>query len=93
MPFAILQTDGNRVVGLSENPCYSYYSNAGIYLISNRLLNNLDGNDRVDATDLIEQSIARGLKVTYFPINGRWIDIGSPTDFNHACELMEMAHV
>ncbi len=93
VPFAILQTEGNRVVGLSEKPCYSYYANAGIYLISNRLLNNLDGNDRVDATDLIEQSIARGLKVTYFPINGRWIDIGSPTDFNHACELMEMAHV
>ena len=29
-----------------------------------------------------------GLHVSYFPISGTWIDIGSPTDFAHARELM-----
>lgn len=88
VPYAILETEGKMVRSLSEKPSYSYYANAGIYLISNRLLDRLDGETRVDATDLIEQAIADGHRVTYYPFNGRWIDIGSPTDFNHACELM-----
>lgn len=89
VPFAILETEGSAVRSLSEKPCYSYYANAGIYLIANDLLNRLDGQTRVDATDLIEQAIADGRHVTYYPIDGRWIDIGSPTDFNHAQELMQ----
>lgn len=88
VPYAILETEGRRVTALAEKPTFAYYANAGIYLIDNALLSELDGKERVDATDLIERAIDRGLKVTYFPINGTWIDIGSPIDFNHASELM-----
>lgn len=91
VPYAILSTEGECVTGLVEKPSYSYYANAGIYIISNRLLSGLSPDIRMDATDLIEQAIAEGRKVTYCPINGTWIDIGSPADFAHARELM--AHV
>lgn len=91
VPYAILATEGERVVSLEEKPSYSYYANAGIYIFSNRLLHSLSPDCRTDATDLIERAIADGLKVTYYPINGTWIDIGSPVDFAHAKELM--AHV
>ena len=89
VPYAILETDGQQVTALAEKPSYSFYANAGIYLIDNSLLAALPADRRTDATDLIEQVIAAGGKVTYSPINGLWIDIGSPTDFRHACELME----
>lgn len=88
VPFAILSTDGNRVTALQEKPSYSYFANAGIYIISNRLLRNLSPSHRTDATDLIDEAINSGLKVTYYPISGTWIDIGSPTDFRQANELM-----
>lgn len=88
VPYAILTTDGQCVKGLEEKPSYSYYANAGIYIFSNRLLSTLQKSERTDATDLIERAIVNGLKVTYFPISGTWIDIGSPTDYAHACELM-----
>lgn len=88
VPYAILTTEGGRVTALEEKPSYSYYANAGIYIISNRLLSSLPKEERVDATDLIEQAIASGCNVGYYPIDGTWIDIGSPTDFNHARELM-----
>lgn len=91
VPYAILATEGERVLRLEEKPSYSYYANAGIYLFSNRLLRRLDSESRMDAPDLIGLAIAEGLKVTYYPINGTWIDIGSPADFAHARELM--AHV
>lgn len=88
VPYAILATDGKRVTSLEEKPSYSYYANAGIYIISNRLLHGLPVDRRTDATDLIDNALDTGCMVTYFPINGTWIDIGSPADYAHACELM-----
>ncbi len=88
VPYAILSTDGAAVTALSEKPTYSHFANAGIYIFSNRLLDTLPTDTRTDATDLIERSIAEGLKVVHFPLNGTWIDIGSPADFRHAEELM-----
>ncbi len=89
VPYAILGTEGALVKSLEEKPTYSYYANAGIYIFSNELLRSLSPDEHTDATDLIESAIAAGKRVTYFPINGTWIDIGSPADFKHAQELMK----
>ena len=88
VPYAILTTDGPLVTGIEEKPSYSYYANAGIYLISNNLLNRLTRGTRTDATDFIEGAIAEGRRVVFFPVNGTWIDVGSPTDFRQAAEIM-----
>lgn len=88
VPFAILTLDGDRVTGLAEKPSYSYYANAGIYMFNNRVLHTLMPDTRTDATDLIERTIAAGGHVAYYPIKGTWIDVGSPTDFRQAAELI-----
>ena len=49
VPYAILATEGERVLSPEEKPSYSYYANAGIYLFSNRLLRRLDRESRMDA--------------------------------------------
>lgn len=92
VPFAILSSDGNspdRVTGLEEKPSYSYFANAGIYIFSNKLLRMIPKEGHTDATEVIEQAIADGLTVTQFPLNGTWIDIGSPSDFRQANELIK----
>ena len=38
--------------------------------------------------DQCDRAIAAGLRVTYYPIKGTWIDVGSPVDFRQAGELM-----
>lgn len=89
VPYAILTTDGTaRVTGIEEKPSYSHYANAGIYIMRNEVLRTVPAATRTDATDLIERCIADGGRVTYYPIRGTWIDIGSPTDFRQASELM-----
>lgn len=93
VPYAILNTDGACVTALEEKPSYAYYANAGIYIISNKLLRALPTDQRTDATDLIEQAIAQQKKVVYFPISGMWIDVGSPADFQHASELMKHRNI
>ena len=91
VPYAILTLDESNpdfVAGIEEKPAYSYYANAGIYIFSNRALDLLEKGHRTDATDLIQTALDNGLYVTYYPIQGTWIDVGSPVDFRQAAELM-----
>lgn len=91
VPYAILALDDenpDRVAGIEEKPSYSYYANAGIYIFSKEVLRMLEPQRRCDATDLISKAIADGMNVSYYPIKGTWIDVGSPVDFRQASELM-----
>ena len=88
VPFAIITTDGPQITGIEEKPAYSYFANAGIYIFANRLLRSLPTDRRTDATDLIADTIAAGGKVVYSPVNGTWLDVGSPADFEQASQLM-----
>lgn len=91
VPYAILTLDADdpaAVCGIEEKPSYSYYANGGIYIIANEVLRTLEPDRRTDATELIERALAQGKRVTYYPIKGTWIDVGSPVDFRQAGELM-----
>lgn len=89
VPYAILSTEGSCVMSLEEKPTYSLYANGGIYMISKAVAALVPSDRRYDATDLIEDALARGMKVVYFPINGTWIDVGTPADFRHAADIMK----
>ena len=88
VPYAIFRHEGNDVKGLEEKPTYSYYANAGIYMIRRRWLDIIPRGEYYDATDFLDALIERGCRVRQYPINGTWIDIGSPDDFRAAQELM-----
>lgn len=88
VPYAIMLTDGDRVTGLTEKPTYNYFANAGVYIMRSRLLDRIPPRTYTDAPDFIASLIDDGLKVSHFPVNGTWIDIGSPDDFRYADELM-----
>lgn len=88
VPYAILDTEDCYVKSLVEKPSYTHHANAGIYLIDNALLRQVRPGVRTDATDLIENVLEQKLKVSFFPINGTWIDIGAPNDYARAQELM-----
>lgn len=88
VPYAILATEDCYVKSLVEKPSYTHHANAGIYLIDNALLRQVRTDVRTDATDLIENALVQKLKVSFFPINGTWIDIGAPNDYARAQELM-----
>lgn len=88
VPYAIFRHEGNDVKGLEEKPTYNYYANAGIYMIRRRWLDIIPRGEYYDATDFLDALIERGCRVRQYPINGTWIDIGSPDDFRAAQELM-----
>lgn len=88
VPFAILKTDGDRVTGLEEKPTFNHFANAGVYMMERSVAESIPKGEYLDAPDLVAQLIGDGHKVSHFPIEGTWIDIGSPDDFRHADTIM-----
>ena len=89
VPYGIFDLEGRNIQGLIEKPTYNYYANAGMYLIKRSALDEIPGDTFFNATDLIEKLIAEGKKVIRFPLNGTWIDIGNPQEYQKANELVK----
>lgn len=89
IPYGILDLDGREIKGLIEKPKYNYYANAGIYLIKKRALAEIPEDEFFNATDLIEKLISQNNKVIRYPLNGTWIDIGNPQEYQKAQDLVK----
>lgn len=89
VPYGIFDLNGREIHGLIEKPTYNYYANAGIYLIKRSALDEIPEDTFFNATDLIEKLIAENKKVIRFPLNGTWIDIGNPQEYQKANELVK----
>lgn len=89
IPYGILDLDGRNVQGLLEKPKYNYYANAGIYLIKRSALEEVPEDTFFNATDLVEKLISEGKKVIRYPLNGTWIDIGNPQEYQKANDLVK----
>ena len=89
IPYGILDLDGREIKGLVEKPKYNYYANAGIYLIKKSALEEIPDDTFFNATDLIEKLIVKKKRVIRYPLNGTWIDIGNPQEYQKARDLVK----
>ena len=89
IPYGILDLDGRNIRGLLEKPKYTYYANAGIYLIKRSALDEIPEDTFFNATDLVEKLIFERKKVIRYPLNGTWIDIGNPQEYQKAQDLVK----
>ena len=89
VPLGIFDLDGRNIKGLVEKPKYNYYANAGIYLIRKDALKEIPDNTFFNATDLINKLISQNKTVIRYPLNGTWIDIGTPQEYQKAQDLVK----
>lgn len=89
VPYGIFDLEGREIQGLIEKPTFNYYANAGIYLIKKTALDEIPEDTFFNATDLIEKLISENKRVIRFPLNGTWIDIGNPQEYQKANELVK----
>lgn len=87
VPYGIFELDGRNIKGVLEKPTYNYYANAGIYLFKRELLGLIPKNKFFNATDFINMLMQKGYRIIRFPLNGTWIDIGNPQEYQKAKEL------
>jgi dTDP-glucose pyrophosphorylase/mRNA-degrading endonuclease RelE of RelBE toxin-antitoxin system len=84
IPYAVLETDDRKIKSFKEKPTYTYYSNAGIYLMKKTMLDYIPKNTFFNATDLMEKLIEENKNVISFPITSYWLDVGKHEDFEKA---------
>lgn len=89
IPYGILDLEGRNIQGLIEKPKYTYYANAGIYLIKRNALEEIPDDIFYNATDLVEKLIEKKKTVIRYPLNGTWIDIGNPQEYQKAQDLVK----
>lgn len=84
IPYAVLETSDGYIKSFKEKPTYTYYSNGGIYLMKREVLKYIPKSSHYNSTDLMECLLAKGYKVTSYPLSGYWLDIGKHEDFEKA---------
>ena len=84
IPYGILDTVDKKINSLIEKPSFTYYSNAGIYLIRKEMLQYLPKNESFDSTELMQILIEKRMNLSHFPIRGYWLDIGNAQNYAKA---------
>jgi dTDP-glucose pyrophosphorylase len=84
IPYAILDTDNNKIKSFKEKPTYTYYANGGIYLMKKAMLSHIPKGIFFNSTDLIEKLIGMNYHVISYPFSGYWLDVGKHDDFEKA---------
>ena len=86
IPYAILETSNNVISSFKEKPTYTYFANAGIYLMKKSICNIIPKNTYYNATDLLDHLIQHNFNVKSYPLRGYWLDIGKHDDYKKAQE-------
>ena len=89
IPYAVFETNGSKIQNFKEKPSYVYSTNAGIYIMKKKLIEYIPKNKYYDITDLMSFLIRKKYKLIFDKINGYWIDIGSPSEYKLAKEMVK----
>ncbi len=84
IPYGVINGEGNQITSMVEKPIQRYFVNAGIYVVSPRVIQSVEKNQKIDMPTLLEQHMNERQKVLMFPIHEYWLDIGRMDDFNRA---------
>lgn len=84
IPYGVIQSQAGQVLEMTEKPIYQHHINAGIYVIDPEIAHRVKKNQRIDMPTLLESQLLSRQKVSVFPIQDYWLDIGSMDDFSRA---------
>ena len=84
VPYGVIETENKYIVSIKEKPSYNFVVNAGVYVLSQKLVKSISGAKYLDMTELLERNINKSKKVSVFPIHEYWIDIGRKEEFERA---------
>lgn len=76
IPYAILNLNQNNITSFEEKPSYTYYANAGIYLIKKKYLEIIPKDCLFHATDLLQLLIKEKKKLLNILLLGIGLILG-----------------
>ncbi|MEX0694478.1 MAG: nucleotidyltransferase family protein [Rhodospirillales bacterium] len=84
VPFGVVDIEGAVVKSIIEKPVHRFFVNAGIYVISPKILEQMPSAGPIDMTALLQHATNAGQSVAAFPMHEHWLDIGNPEDLAQA---------
>jgi NDP-sugar pyrophosphorylase family protein len=84
VPYGVIKTDGDKISSIVEKPVHKFFVNAGIYLLSPKVLEYIPDDTFYDMPTLFDKLIQENKNVLSFPIHEYWLDIGKMEDFHRA---------
>ncbi|WP_057830866.1 nucleotidyltransferase family protein [Colwellia sp. TT2012] len=82
VPYGVIESKGQQIISMEEKPIHKFHVNAGIYVISRKIVNSVKKNEKIDMPTLLEKYLDD--KVMMFHFQDYWLDIGRIDDFNKA---------
>lgn len=84
VPFGVVREEGGRISGIEEKPVHQFVVSAGMYVLSPSVLGLVPHGTFFDMPSLFDAAIAQGLRARCHHVDGYWLDIGRPADFEQA---------
>lgn len=84
IPYGVINGQNGKIKSMVEKPIQRFFINAGIYVVSHRVIQSVPENHRIDMPKLLEQHMSERDQILMFPIHEYWLDIGRLDDFNRA---------
>jgi dTDP-glucose pyrophosphorylase len=84
LSYGVAEVSGTRLVGLREKPTERFMVNAGLYVVSPKVLRYIPRGEEYGITELFRSCIDDGLAVGAYFIDEDWMDIARPDDLKRA---------
>jgi dTDP-glucose pyrophosphorylase len=82
-PYGVIKVKDNKIIELKEKPIEETYINAGIYVLSKKIISTVKKNRKLDMTTLFKKIIKKKKnKALVYPIFEKWAEIGSREVYN-----------
>ena len=81
VPYGVIRNDESLLIGYDEKPEKGVVINAGIYVVSPKVLSFIPEDEYFDMSQLIDVLIKEKMRLVTYHFTGRWVDIGCMDDF------------
>lgn len=84
VPFGVVEEKEGRIFSIFEKPIHQFMVSAGMYVLSPSALKFVPKEQYFDMPTLFKEIAESGLYARCYHVDGYWLDIGHPSDFERA---------
>ena len=84
VPFGVVRELNGLIQAIEEKPIQRFVVSAGMYVLSPQVLEWVPHDTCLDMPTLFETLVEKGLRARCHQVDGYWLDIGRPADYERA---------
>jgi len=88
VPFGVVQSEGDRVLGVVEKPVQAYDVSSGIYLLEPDALAEVPDDTFIDMPELVARLLGHGKHVGAFHFSDPWLSVDRLEELEEANRLI-----